>query len=81
LGVSSAAFLIKLFGGMLEEDAKRILGKFGLDRKAAMQPIGTLSGGQKSRVILAWISNMNPHFLVLDEPTSKKLSIRPFGHG
>lgn len=70
LGLSSAAFLMKLFEGTLEEDARRILGRFGLTGMTAMQPIGTLSGGQKSRVIFAWISMMNPHVLVLDEPTS-----------
>ncbi|KAI8902402.1 P-loop containing nucleoside triphosphate hydrolase protein [Globomyces pollinis-pini] len=70
LSSSSAAFLAKKFPGMLEEDYRKILGRFGLTGMTAMQPIGTLSGGQKSRVVFAWMSMMNPHILVLDEPTS-----------
>jgi ATP-binding cassette subfamily F protein 3 len=31
---------------------------------------GTLSGGQKSRVSFAVITNSNPHLLVLDEPSN-----------
>jgi ATP-binding cassette subfamily F protein 3 len=70
LGLSSAAFLAKQFPGMQEEDYRRILGRFGLTGMTAMQPIGTLSGGQKSRTVFAWMSMMNPHVLVLDEPTN-----------
>jgi ATP-binding cassette subfamily F protein 3 len=28
-----------------------------------LQPIGTLSGGQKSRVVFAWMAMQNPHVL------------------
>jgi ATP-binding cassette, subfamily F, member 3 len=70
LGSSSAAFLAKKFPGMVEEDYRRVLGRFGLTGMTAMQPIGTLSGGQKSRVVFAWMSMMNPHVLILDEPTN-----------
>ncbi len=70
LGSSSAAFLAKNFPGMVEEEYRKILGRFGLTGMTAMQPIGTLSGGQKSRVVFAWMSMMNPHVLILDEPTS-----------
>lgn len=71
LGLTSAAFLMKMFQGTLEEEARRVLGRFGITGLTAMQRIGTLSGGQKSRVVFAWISMINPHVLVLDEPTSK----------
>ena len=84
LGLSSAAFLAKQFPGQVEEEYRRVLGKFGLTGMTAMQPIGTLSGGQKSRVIFAAMSMMNPHVLVLDEPTSTSpviLHFRSFGYG
>ncbi|KAJ3344536.1 hypothetical protein HDU91_000197 [Kappamyces sp. JEL0680] len=71
LGLSSVAFLAKQYPGMVEEEYRRILGRFGLTGMTAMQPIGTLSGGQKSRVVFAAMSMMNPHVLVLDEPTSR----------
>lgn len=36
----------------------------------ALQTIGSLSGGQKSRVAFARMCMGNPNFLVLDEPTN-----------
>ena len=33
-------------------------------------PVGSLSGGQRSRVALAAVSFAKPHLLVLDEPTN-----------
>ena len=70
LGVSSVQFLASKFPGMQEEEYRRVLGRFGLSGMSALQPIGTLSGGQKSRVAFAWLAMSNPHVLILDEPTN-----------
>jgi ATP-binding cassette subfamily F protein 3 len=46
------------------------LGKFGVTGELALQPIVSLSGGQKSRVAFAILSMIRPNFLILDEPTN-----------
>jgi ATPase subunit of ABC transporter with duplicated ATPase domains len=66
LSVSSVLFLQRKFPGRKEEDYRNVLAQFGLSGMTAVQPIGTLSGGQKSRVVFACMSLMNPHILLLD---------------
>lgn len=46
------------------------LGKFGLNGEQSLQPIQSLSGGQKTRVVLAQCAMMSPHILMLDEVTN-----------
>ncbi|KAI9321176.1 P-loop containing nucleoside triphosphate hydrolase protein [Zopfochytrium polystomum] len=70
LADSPVQFLSKKFPGRTEEEYRRVLGRFGLTGTTALQPIGTLSGGQKSRVVFASMSLTNPHVLILDEPTN-----------
>eukprot|EP01064_Diplonema_japonicum_P001492 TRINITY_DN1095_c1_g1_i1.p1 TRINITY_DN1095_c1_g1~~TRINITY_DN1095_c1_g1_i1.p1 ORF type:complete len:1178 (+),score=540.13 TRINITY_DN1095_c1_g1_i1:108-3641(+) len=53
-----------------EFKARAKLGAFGLEGKAHLQEINTLSGGQKVRVAFAGISAAVPHALLLDEPTN-----------
>lgn len=53
-----------------EELIRRILGASGLDGITQTQRIGTLSGGQKSRVYFGSISAQSPDILLLDEPTN-----------
>ncbi|KAJ1566710.1 hypothetical protein HK405_008747, partial [Cladochytrium tenue] len=61
LAESPAQFLAKKFPGKTEEEYRRVLGRFGLTGMTALQPIGTLSGGQKSRVVFASMALTNPH--------------------
>lgn len=44
--------------------------QFGITGPTGVQIIGTLSGGQKSRVVFAWLGMIVPHILILDEPTN-----------
>ena len=52
------------------EPFRAALGRFGISGKLQMTPMKTLSDGQKSRVVFAWMAFKNPHFLILDEPTN-----------
>lgn len=51
-------------------DAQKYLGSIGLEGKLHHKPISIMSGGQKSRIMLAHIRAMKPHVLLLDEPTN-----------
>lgn len=50
------------------EDSKKALASFGLN--VENQRIGTLSGGQKSRLTMALINIKRPNLLIFDEPTN-----------
>lgn len=70
LGISSLEFMAKQFPGKPSEYYRQQLGSFGVTGDLALQTIGSLSGGQKSRVAFALMSMLRPHFLILDEPTN-----------
>ncbi|KAH7959191.1 hypothetical protein HPB49_009160 [Dermacentor silvarum] len=70
LGISSLEFMAKQFPGKSSEYYRQQLGSFGVTGDLALQTIGSLSGGQKSRVAFALMSMLRPHFLILDEPTN-----------
>lgn len=46
------------------------LGKFGLSGESTLLSIGLLSGGQRSRLVLARMAWREPHMYLLDEPTN-----------
>jgi len=52
------------------QDARKLLGRFGLAGHAHTINIKDLSGGQKSRVALADMATREPDIIILDEPTN-----------
>jgi ATP-binding cassette subfamily F protein 3 len=55
---------------MTEGAAHAFLGRFLFDQAMARRPIGSLSGGEKSRLQVARLMLEAPNFLLLDEPTN-----------
>jgi len=53
-----------------ETQIRAQLGAFGLNKDKSDTLIGKLSGGEKSRLLLALITKDAPHLLILDEPTN-----------
>ena len=47
-----------------------LLAKFGVKGELALQQVGAMSGGERSKVALARIAALEPNVLVLDEPTN-----------
>lgn len=55
---------------MYEGQAVAFLGRFLFNYEQCRQPIGTLSGGERSRLQLALLMLEQPNCLILDEPTN-----------
>lgn len=67
----TAAEAIRVPHRDLDDNARRsLLAAFGLTGDVALKPLQMLSGGEKNRTMLAWLSAMEANFLVLDEPTN-----------
>lgn len=53
-----------------EPKVRAKLGQFGFSRELADNQISALSGGEKARLLFAFMSFDAPHLLLLDEPTN-----------
>ncbi|MDR1162295.1 MAG: ATP-binding cassette domain-containing protein [Candidatus Accumulibacter sp.] len=53
-----------------EQELRDFLGSFNFSGALAMQPVGTMSGGEKARLVLCMIVWRRPNLLLLDEPTN-----------
>ncbi|CAH8446751.1 unnamed protein product [Schistosoma rodhaini] len=70
LKLSSLEFLMRKFPNQTEQVYRSQLANFNITEMLALQPIGSLSGGQKSRVAFVAMCMSSPNLLVLDEPTN-----------
>lgn len=52
------------------QQRRDLLARFGIAGDMAFQRIGSLSGGERNRTALAWLSSLDATLLVLDEPTN-----------
>lgn len=59
-----------VFIKLTEKEKRQVLGKYLFRSQKANMKISDLSGGEKSRLVLAEILESRPNFLVLDEPTN-----------
>ena len=53
-----------------EQELRNFLGGFRFVASMVNQPVGTLSGGEKARLVLAMLVWQRPNLLLLDEPTN-----------
>lgn len=53
-----------------DQEIRALLGSCGLSGRVPLQPIGSLSGGQKARLSFAAVCALRPHILCLDEPSN-----------
>jgi len=53
-----------------EQDLRNFLGQFSFPGEMVHQRVGTLSGGERARLVLCTIVYQRPNLLLLDEPTN-----------
>ncbi|TVO53187.1 ABC-F family ATP-binding cassette domain-containing protein [Denitromonas halophila] len=53
-----------------EQDLRTFLGTFNFSGDMVKQPVGTMSGGEKARLVLCMLVWQRPNLLLLDEPTN-----------
>ncbi len=53
-----------------EQELRNFLGSFNFSGDMVTQPVGSMSGGEKARLVLALIVWQRPNLLLLDEPTN-----------
>jgi ATP-binding cassette subfamily F protein 3 len=53
-----------------EQDLRNFLGSFNFSGDMVKQAVGTMSGGEKARLVLAMMVWQRPNLLLLDEPTN-----------
>jgi ATP-binding cassette subfamily F protein 3 len=70
LEATCVEFIAKSFPGKDIQAYRAHLGRYGITGEMANQKIETLSGGQKSRVVFAYMAMQEPQIMILDEPVN-----------
>lgn len=52
------------------DEIRKVVGRYGISGSLQTRKIGSLSDGEKARLVLAWVAEKHPHILMLDEPTN-----------
>lgn len=60
----------ELFPALVEKDLRKTLGMYLFGGANASKRISSLSGGEKSRLVLAELMTGRPNLMILDEPTN-----------
>jgi ATP-binding cassette subfamily F protein 1 len=68
--MTAVEYLLSIGDSIDEQTARQYLGSIGLESKLHNSVLGTLSGGQKARVVFASLFVEKPHIIFLDEPTN-----------
>lgn len=58
------------YSDMVMKEVRKALARCGISSEQAMQPIGTLSGGEQAKVKMCLLTLKPSNFLILDEPTN-----------
>ncbi len=70
---SEASALLKmqrLDAGLSEREIRSYLGGFNFSRDKVLRNVGSFSGGEKARLVLALLIWQKPNLILLDEPTN-----------
>jgi ATP-binding cassette subfamily F protein 3 len=72
LDAHASAFLTmqRLDEKLTEREIRTYLGGFNFSNDKVLQKVGSYSGGEKARLVLALIIWQNPNLILLDEPTN-----------
>ncbi|MFN8122927.1 MAG: ABC-F family ATP-binding cassette domain-containing protein [Thermoleophilia bacterium] len=70
LGAPTLLAAVESASGLLPQDARTLLAKFGLDADRVARHAGDLSPGERTRALLALLAAREVSCLVLDEPTN-----------
>ncbi len=72
LDADASAFLTmqRLDDKLSERQIRTYLGGFNFSNDKVLQKVGSFSGGEKARLVLALIIWQNPNLILLDEPTN-----------
>lgn len=67
---SPLSHMVRRDRGAREQELRNFLGGFGFAGSMADQSVGTFSGGERARLVLASLVWQRPNLLLLDEPTN-----------